>query len=186
MSDFDEVIRTRRSVGKVRDDAIDRSTILELIELATSAPNHHLHQPWRFMVVQAEGRRRLGDAHAAAFLRTHPDASAEVLAREAARFMRAPVVIVAIVEPAADDPITRREDRDAVAAATQNLLLGAHARGLGAMWRTGTMADEPEMLDALGVAAPHAVVAFIYLGHPAVDPPARPRRPAAEVTRWFE
>lgn len=54
MSDFDEVIRTRRSVGKVRDDAIDRSTILELIELATSAPNHHLHQPWRFMVVQAE------------------------------------------------------------------------------------------------------------------------------------
>ena len=186
MSDFDEVMRTRRSVGKVRGDEIDRSTVLELIELATRAPNHHLNEPWRFVVVQGEGRRRLGDAHSAAFLRTHPDASTEALAREAARFMRAPVVIVAIVEPAADDPVTRREDRDAVAAAVENLLLGAHARGLGAMWRTGTMADEPELLDALGVVAPQAVVAFIYLGHPAVDPPVRSRKPVAEVIHWFE
>ena len=186
MSDFDEVVRTRRSIAKARDDAIDRSTILDLIELATRAPNHHLHQPWRFVVVQGEGRRTLGDAHVAAYERTHPDASVEVLAREAARFMRAPVVIVAIVAPAADDPVTRREDRDAVAAAVENLLLAAHARGLGAMWRTGTMADEPELLDALGVAAPQAVVAFIYVGHPAVDPPVRPRRPVADVTQWFE
>jgi len=186
VSDFDEVMRTRRSIGKVRADSIERATILELIELATSAPNHHMNEPWRFVVVQDEGRATLGTAHAAAYLRSHPDATAEVLTREAARFMRAPVVIVAIVAPASDDPLTIREDRDAVAAAVENLLLAAHARGLGAMWRTGTMADEPELLDALGVVAPQAVVAFIYLGLPAVDPPVRPRKPVTDVTRWFE
>lgn len=186
MNDLRALIRTRRSVAKVRPDAVDPAIIRDLIDLATAAPNHHMHQPWRFIVVRGAARARIGAAHASAYSASHPDAGAEVLTREAARFERAPVVIACVVRPAADDAITRREDRDAVAAAVQNLLLGAHAHGLGATWRTGAMADERPVRSALGLDAREDIVAFVYLGVPALDPPPRPRRSVDEVTQWLD
>ncbi len=184
MRALDEVITSRRSVGKVHSDPVGAQTLRELLELATWAPNHHLTEPWRFIVLTGDARRSLGTAHARAYARTHTTATSETIAREAARLERAPAVIVAVVHPSANDPVTRREDRDAVAAAVQNLLLAAHARGLGAIWRTGTMAHEHEVRDALGLDEPDEIVAFIYVGVPAVGTPARRRRTVDEVTEW--
>ncbi len=186
MSDVGEIIRTRRSVGKVDGGPVERAVLEELIDLATNAPNHHMREPWRFVVVQGDARRRVGAAHARAYARTHPDAPNTTLERETLRFMRAPAVIVAVVHPADDDPIARREDRDAVAASVQNMLLAAHGRGLGAIWRTGTMADEAEVREALDLAVEDEIVAFVYLGRPAIEMAPKPRRPVNEVTRWLE
>jgi nitroreductase len=94
-------------------------------------------------------------------------------------------VVVAAIVLGAEDPVQAREDRDAVAAAIENLLLAAHASGLGAMWRTGAMVDEPEVREALGLAPEDAIVAFVYLGWPPEDPPGpSPRRPLADVVEW--
>lgn len=185
MSGIDDVILGRRSVGKLTDEPIPHDVVRDLIALACAAPNHHMHQPWRFVVVHGEARRRLGAAHSQAFRRTHPQASEAQLQREFARFERAPVVIVVIAASPGEDTVTRRESRDAVAAAVQNLLLGAHARGLGAMWRTGTMPDEAELQEALGLHAGEEIVAFVYLGHAAMTPPVRPRRPVDDVITWL-
>ena len=117
--------------------------------------------------------------------RTQPETDADGLGRARTRLLRAPVVIVVIVTTDPSDPVRAREDRDAVAAATQNLLLAAHGRGLGAMWRTGAIVDEPEVHDELGLHDDEAIVAFVYLGLPAVDPPVRTRRPLADVVDWM-
>jgi nitroreductase len=74
------------------------------------------------------------------------------------------------------DPVVAAEDFAATAAAVQNLLLAAHARGLGAIWRTGEMAYRSEIREHLGLERGDRIVAFIYLGRPAMEPPqARPR-----------
>jgi nitroreductase len=181
-------IRTRRSVGRVLPDPLPRSLVEELLADAVRAPNHHLTEPWRFVVLSGDSRRALGEAHAAAVARLRPEHPPAGLAKEARRLERAPVVIAAIVRPSADpevDPAVAREDRDAVAAAIQNLLLSAHARGLGGMWRTGAMVDEEEIRADLGLGPNDAVVGFVYLGWPAEEPgPPTPRRPLSDVVEW--
>jgi nitroreductase len=188
MADGDAVlaaIHGRRSVGRVGPEPLGRAAVEELLEAAVAAPNHRLTAPWRFIVLAGAARDEVGAAHARAVARLRPDADEEALATEAGRLRRAPVVIVAAVSPG-EDPVQAREDRDAVAAAVQNLLLAAHARGLAAMWRTGAMADEPEVREALGLTGREAIVAFVYLGRRRGPGAGRgpARRPAADVTTW--
>ncbi len=184
MGDELNVLRSRRSVGRVTQEPIPRDVVEELLVAATYAPNHHLTAPWRFIVLSGASRRAVGEAHATAVLRERPDAGDEVVARESARLERAPVVIVCVVRTDREEPVRAREDRDAVAAAVQNLLLGAHLKGLGAMWRTGAIVDEPEVAIALGLTPDDAIVAFVYLGRGAIAPPARPRQPLESVMEW--
>jgi nitroreductase len=180
-----EAIRSRRSVGRVRPDPLPRELVEELIGAAVCAPNHHLTGPWRFVVLAGPARREVGEAHLRAVLRERPDLPPQGVEKEASRLERAPVVVACCVV-GADDPVQAREDRDAVAAAVENLLLAAHARGLAGMWRTGTMADAPEVREALGLGPSDAVVAFVYLGVPLEPAPARPagRRDIDEVAVW--
>lgn len=184
MADEMDLLLSRRSIGRVRPDPIPRAAVEELLVAATHAPNHHLTAPWRFVVLTGAARREVGEAHAAAVVRQRPDAGPDVIARESARLERAPVVIACIVRTDPDDVVQAREDRDAVATAIQNLLLAAHIRGLAAMWRTGAMVDEPEVLAALGLVPGDAIVAFVYLGHASVAPPERERPPLGAVVEW--
>lgn len=185
-TDLDDVIVTRRSIGRLTDAPVSDEVVRRLITLAVHAPNHRQTAPWRFVVIRGEARRRIGAAHADAYVRTHPDGAASDREREERRLERAPVVIAAIVHPTADDEVTRREDRDAVAAGIQNLLLAAHARGLGAIWRTGAMVDEPEVAAALKLDADDAIVGLIYLGMPDASAAPRTTPPVDAVTTWLD
>jgi nitroreductase len=76
------------------------------------------------------------------------------------------------------------EDVEAVAAGVQNLLLGAHALGLGAYWRTGDAAYDPRVKAHFGLAPEDHLVGFVYLGYPAEPPKPVARTPAAELVQW--
>ncbi|MCB0872769.1 MAG: nitroreductase [Actinobacteria bacterium] len=175
----DEAIAGRRSVLHVSDAEVPRPVIEELLVAATWAPNHKLTEPWRFVVVAGDARRELGEAHADAV-----GAEGEARLGQIALTHRAPVIVVCIAHYEDADPVRRREDRDAVAAAVQNLLLAAHARGLGAIWRTGPFCDEVPVREHLGVANGDDLVGFVYLGWPEQIPPNPSRRPVEEVTTW--
>lgn len=179
-----DVIHSRRSISRVGPEPLPREVVRELLDAAVTAPNHHLTGPWRFIVLAGDARRAVGEAHLRAVLCQRPDLPEQGREKEAARLERAPVVIACCVVPG-EDPIEAREDRDAVAAAIQNLLLAANARGLGAMWRTGAMADEPEVRAELGLGERDAIVGFVYLGRPLEAPTRAAPRPGAEaVTEW--
>jgi nitroreductase len=181
-------IAARRSISRVRDGEVPPAAIREMLAAAVAAPNHHLTVPWRFVVLAGDARRVVGEAHALAVARAKPDLPAAGLQKEAARLERAPVVIAcACAAPERDDPVQAREDRDAVAAGVQNILLAAEARGLAAMWRTGAMVDEPEVHEALELEPGDRIVAFVYVGLPAGPPPerARPRIHPDAVTTWL-
>ena len=50
------------------------------------------------------------------------------------------------------------------AAAAQNMLVAAFAQGLGAMWRTGSMAYHPQVKQGLGLGPDEKIIGFLYLG----------------------
>lgn len=175
-------IATRRSIGRMLPDMLPRRLIETLLEAATYAPNHHRTEPWFFHVLTGEARGALAAVAAAALaMRGEPEAA---VMKARASFLRAPVVIVATVSPGRDAAETA-ENRDAVAAAVQNMLLAGTALGLATMWRTGKLVREPSLMEALGLAPGEEIVAFIYVGYPAVEPPTWERQPHAARSRWW-
>lgn len=185
MTELMQAIRERRSVGRVRDTPVPRATVERILEAGLWAPNHKLTNPWRFVVIQGDARDDLGDAHAAAVARANPRATPDALAAQRALTRRAPVIVACVSRPASDDPVVRREDRDAVSAAIQNMLLVAHQEGLGAIWRSGAFVDEPEVRAHLGCSGRDEIVGFVYLGEPADPaPPAPERAPLSDLVEW--
>jgi len=175
--DVREAIRTRRSVGRSGGDVSD-AVVRELVEAATWAPNHRLTEPWRFTILSGDARRGAGDkwGESAARERGLTGEAARAFAQaQSDKFLRAPLVIV-VSCVTAEDPIVAAEDHSATAAAVQNLLLEAHARGLGAMWRTGGAAYDAAVKEHLGLAQSDRIIAFVYLGAPeAPGPPPKAR-----------
>ena len=179
-------LRERRSVARVDPEgAVTREAIERALELAVLAPNHRLTEPWRFTVVAGDARRRVGEALAAESVANgRLDPARAPL--EAAKWLRAPVVIVVSSTPAGDE-VMRQEDRLAIGAAVENLLLALHVQGLGAMWRTGASARSAAVRAALGLSPEDEMLAFVYVGPPADGPlpPRRRRLSGAECTRWL-
>ena len=185
-----EAIRSRRSIGIVSDQLPPRSVIERILEAATHAPNHHKVEPWRFTVLTGDARGRLGDVDAelaASMLGSHvgEEQRRAVMDAQRSKSFRAPVVIVATVARSETNKEIDVENVAAVAAAIQNLLLAAHAEGLGAKWRTGSVAYEPAAKKLFGLNDDEHILGFIYVGYPAEDPADSPRRPLGERVRWW-
>ncbi|WP_438351356.1 nitroreductase family protein [Paenibacillus sp. FA6] len=186
-----EAIRTRRSIGKVTEEDVPVSAIEQILEAGTWAPNHRLTEPWRFFVLRGEGRKLLGHALADIAVKatvdpTSPEAQA---AAESARKkpMRAPVIITVAVTPKEQANIIELEEYGAVFSAIQNMLLEAHALGLGAIWRTGEPTYQSQMNEHFGLSPKDKVLGFIYLGIPVGDRIQQSKRtPFQDVTVWVD
>jgi nitroreductase len=73
----------------------------------------------------------------------------------------------------------------AAGCAAHSILLAAHAQGIGAVWRTGDMAYNPQVAAGMGLAADEQVVAFLYLGTPERELRAVPQLQVSDfVTTW--
>jgi len=180
-------IRNRRSVGKMTNEVPDRALIERVLEAGTWAPNHHMTEPWRFFVLQGDARNRLGAVMGAvaASRESSEESRLAVAERAASKPLRAPWVIAVAVEPSMDPSIPEIEELAAGSAAMQNMLLAADAVGLAAIWRSGWVTFEPEITEFFGLSARARMLGFIYVGFPAMEPPARSRRPLDEVTTWW-
>jgi nitroreductase len=166
----------RIDVGRLVPDAL----LVRLCELAARAPNHHLTNPFRFAILTGDARARLGEAVAAHVASAGGDERAVEKART--KYLRAPAVVVVACESAADaGEVTRREDRDATAAAVQTLLLAAEAAGLAAFWGTGAAVDAPAANAACGLPPAAVIVALVYVGWP-LERIRATSRPAPSIT----
>jgi nitroreductase len=181
-----EAIHTRHSIAKVKADPLPQALVEKLLDAAVQAPNHHRNHPWRFVVLTGKGREKLGEVMAHSLKQQKPDVPDSALEVERLKPLRAPVLIAVSVDKAADPRIVEVEDVCAVAAAVENLLLAAHALGLGAMWRTGPAARDPQVKHFLGLEPDQQLLAFVYVGYPDMDAPAFERPTFEDRTTWME
>jgi nitroreductase len=182
-------IKQRRSIGKMSAQAPARQQIERLLEAATHAPNHHNVEPWRFSVLAGNARAELGRVMAASLAERigpaySPTKAAASLEKERNKLLRAPVVIVVAAEQPRQANVLEIENIEAAAAAVQTMLLAAEEMGLAAMWRTGEAAYDPHVKRWLGLEAQDHIVAFLYVGYPALPRLERHPTPAAEKTTW--
>lgn len=177
------LIRRRRTNLRMEPDRpIDDALIASLCEAAVWAPNHKLTEPWRFAVIRGGARRRLGEA-AAGGLIARGVTDPVRLEKTRHKYERAPVILV-VGAARHDEPTRRLEDRDAVAAGIQNVLLAATAAGLASYWGTGLAAELAEVRALCGFEPDTAIVGIVYLGFPTGEAPVPER--SAPVINWVE
>lgn len=171
--DIDSIIRRRRTSMFVDDRELDPSVIAELCELASWAPCHKKTWPWEFALLTGTARERFGHAVADA-MEAAGDEKPRV-AKARTKYLRTPAILV-VGSSSGDTELRTIENRDATAAAIQNLLLAATARGLATFWSSCPRGCNDAVTSFCGFPRDVTVVGIVYLGYAerAVEPPARP------------
>ncbi|XWX05262.1 nitroreductase family protein [Aggregatilineales bacterium SYSU G02658] len=197
MDDFLSLARGRRSIRRYEPREVPQSTLEMLLEAAIWAPSAHNRQPWRFAVVRGASRERLALAMGAR-LRSDlerdgapPDVVAADVARSYERLTSAPAVIVLCLTMADMDtyPDVRRQQHEwtmavqSVAMAGQNLLLAAHAHGLGACWMCAPLFCPDVVQAALDLPTDWQPQGLITLGYPA-QTRDKTRQPMTDKVVW--
>ncbi len=179
-----EALSTRTSPAALTDPAPDAATMERLFAAAMRAPDHGRLRPWRFIIIDGEARQAFGAVLADALRAREPGAPDAVLAKERAKPLRAPriVVVAAVLR---DHPgVPQVEQLLAAGAAAENLLVAAHASGFGGFWRTGAPAYDDSVKRALGLAPTDAIVGFLYLGTPTGVAPPPAADGVARIVHW--
>lgn len=170
-----EAILSRVSAIRLVEPGPSPAQIDTILRAAASAPDHGRLKPWRFAVLTGAQRDLLGRGFIAAKRRAAPDTPEDKLEAEAAKAHRAPTIIAVAARSAPGGKVPEFEQWIAVGAAVQNMFLAAHALGLGAMWKTGALAYDPDLIEALGFGREDRLIAYLYLGTPEALPPVPAR-----------
>lgn len=190
MSNIKDIIASRRTVkttsmnGKKIDDAI----VKELLESADWAPTHGLTEPWYFVVYSGDKAQQFAKEHAALWKANTPaerftQATYDKFATQADL---ASHVILVCMKRGANPNIPEIEEIEAVACATQNLMLHATELNVATFWSTGGMTAKPGMKDYLGLREEDKVLGMLYLGYTDEAPrPGKRVKPLEEKVKWM-
>lgn len=172
-------LRRSTKVVHFREPGPSAAQVGTLVRLAARVPDHGKLGPWRFVVIEGEGRRRAGEALAG----LSADAQSQQIARQT--FLRAPVCVMVVSAAAAHPKIPEWEQVLSAGAACFALELSAHAMGFGACWLTGWPCYDERARAALGLAAHERIAGFIHIGTPTETPTERVRADWATRTTRF-
>ena len=144
-----EGIYSRRSIRNYTNEPVGKKQLLEIIKAGTWAPSGLNNQPWRFVIIKD---------HNILFELAQLTTYRHIIEN-------APACIAVFVDREA--MYHEVKDHQAMGACIQNMLLAAHALGLGAVW-LGEILKNAEMVRVL-LDVPEAMdlMAVVPLGRPA-------------------
>jgi nitroreductase len=175
-SALQKLIAERRTTQDYRQGPLPEGALQRALEVATSAPNHRMTEPWRFVQVGPQNRQVLFEI--GADLKSAPGVPLAGPARDKlAAKMLLPSELLVICQTRADDPDVAKEDYAAVACAVYAVMLSLWSEGVGSKWSTGGVTTDERTYAALGVdPAQQEIVGFLWVGFDARAEAPKPRR----------
>lgn len=162
----------------------DPSELEQLFQAAAAAPDHDLINPWRFLIIPTHKRTDLGDLFAAALLERDPSASHDQLEQARDKALRAPLLMLLIVDEAKGSAdIDLHERVLSAGCAVQNLMLLAHAMGYGSGLTSGKALKADSFRAGLGLGASDRAICCLSVGTVSSRKPFKPRPEVAQFTR---
>lgn len=142
-----EVIRTRRTIHNFEPGRVpSREEILEAIDLARWAPNHHLTEPWRVYLLGSESVEAICRHNADIYAETRGEQAGEAKYQ---RWRGIPGWLVVTCRKS-DDDVRQREDFAACSCFVQNFQLYLWSRGIGVKWTTGDVTRTERFVEIVG------------------------------------
>lgn len=196
--DFLHLLQSRRSIRRYQPTPISDMHIQMLLEAGRWSPSAHNRQPWRWVVIQSEQSKiRLASAMGA---RLRADLTADNtpihvieadVNRSYERITKAPLLLLLCMTMTDMDvyPDEKRAHNEmvmaiqSVAMAGQNVLLMAHALGLGACWMCAPLFCPDVVQTVLDLPADWQPQALITIGIPAEEK-SKSRKSIEDLTLW--
>lgn len=163
--DLYEAIFERRSIRKFEDTPIPQEVIEKIVNAASWAPSACNEQLWQFVTINKADFEKL-------LKNTCPS--------------------IHVLKPATTIFVLYDKNRNksnyanvqSAAAAIQNLLLAAHAEGLGALWM-GEFGNSDHIKKVLNIPDEYMIIAAVILGYPLEDYPPPRRRPLRKILQFY-
>ena len=196
MPDFLDVLKQRRSIRKYRKEPVSLDVAKRIVETAIYAPSAHNAQPWRFVVLTDQAQKEaLARVMAQVWLaelnrdRIPKKVVQNAIDNSIKRFTTAPLLVLCCLTMEDMDTYLdeerQRNERDlavqSLAASIQNLLLAAHAEGLGACWYCAPAFCKTAVKQTLKIPDNVEPQALITLGYPAETMASPERHPLGKV-----
>jgi coenzyme F420-0:L-glutamate ligase / coenzyme F420-1:gamma-L-glutamate ligase len=195
---LETLLMSRRSVRRYLPTPVPEAVIETILKAAIWAPSAHNRQPWRFAVIQSQQSKiALADAMGAqlrldlASDGVSPDVIEADAGRSYSRITMAPLIILLALSMADMDtyPDARRASHEhtmavqSLAMAGQNVLLAAHAQGLGACWMCAPLFCPLVVRTTLDLPEDWEPQGMISLGYPA-ETRTKTRHPLESRVLW--
>lgn len=153
----------RRSAVELELPVPSSEQLRHIIEVAATAPDHGTLRPYRFAIIQGEGRERFGEALVDAMASKRPDMPAAIFQKVRGKAFKAPMAVLVIASPVAGK-IDRWEQVATAACAGFGLVLGAQALGYGAVWKSSPQMMGPKMAELFQLTEDEEVLGWVNLG----------------------
>lgn len=160
-----------------------QAQLRQILQAGARVPDHGKLFPWRFILFEGKGRKRMGDILGA--VKQAEGERDKQIEEERARFLRAPVVIAVISAAREQIKIPVWEQELSAGAVCQNILIAAHALGFVGNWLTEWYAYHPVVKEKLGLKPGERVAGFIYIGTAKEELEERPRPQMDQVVSYF-
>ncbi|HCB50070.1 MAG TPA: nitroreductase [Chloroflexi bacterium] len=196
---FLELLLGRRSIRRYQQKSVPQELVDKLLTAAIWAPSAHNRQPWRFVVISAlEKKSQLAQAMGDRLKKdlTQDGVETNVIENDVSRSYRritaAPllVLVCSSMEDMDSYPDERRQINEwtmavqSTAMAGQNLLLAAHALGLGACWMCAPLFCPEVVQEVLELPVNWEPQGLVTIGYPA-EKKVKSRRPLHSCTKFL-
>ncbi len=166
---------------------IDPAIIKQLLELADWAPTHGRTEPWRFIVFEKDGKRQFCQDHADLYRKNTPEENFTQSKYDKLLHLAdlTSHIVLVYMKRSTGKSIPASEEFAAVAAATQNILLGAASHELAVLWSTGGMTHHSSMKTYLGLSDEDVIMGLLYMGYSDLPTKEGKRNiPLEDKTTW--
>ncbi|MHC4875517.1 MAG: nitroreductase family protein [Planctomycetota bacterium] len=175
---IDRIIRERRTINNFQPEQPPDQTIIEAIDAARWAPNHHQTEPWQFHLLGSETVAAIVDINARLVTEAKGEEAGEAKRQ---RWSGIPGWLSVTCPRSPDEPLREQEDYAACCCAIQNLSLALWSRGIGMKWTTGAVTRHPDYFAALGLDPDSTLsVGMLWYGYAQTIPEQR-RRPVDDI-----
>ena len=160
-------IRGRRTVKMFQKKTVDSEIIMDAIDLARWAPNHHLTEPWHFYLLNDSIIKKCVDLIQIVVTEKKGKEIGVFKAKDAAS--RPGWLVVTCKK--SEDELTQQEDYASVCCAIQNFSLYLSEAKLASKWSTGPITRDPRFYELLGIESEKEfIVGLIWYGYPKLLP----------------
>lgn len=142
------LIKERRSIREFATMPIPRDVLASILEAGRWAPSGLNNQPWRFVVVEDDGRKT----------------SLAAMTKYSSILLLAPTAIAVFLDQ--NKSYSREKDLMGIGACIQNMLLQAYSLGVGTCWLGEILNKADAVEDMLGVPDTYELMAVIAMGYP--------------------
>lgn len=181
-------ILERRSLTRLLAPGPSFEQLELVLRAALTVPDHGSLRPYRFLVVEGEGRARFGRALALSLEAHRPGATPVELEWVSKKAYLAPTLVALVAAPHRGHKVAEWEQLATAACAGYAITLAASTLGLGAIWKSVQYPLDARAKALLGLLSEEVCLGWINLGTPAPGfaPPPRPELSPAGLTTVFD